>query len=402
MSLLVTDGEQRSTLAVVRALGHAGIPVTVGAERSESLAGASRYCTRSVRYPSPMTDPEGFQAFIRQEVLSGHYRVLLPMTDVTVQLLGPMRDELAPQVCLPMPCGQTIRLVQDKRQVLALAERLGIACPKTTVVGEPDVLEELAQKVTYPVVIKPRISRYWRDGRWVFGSVLYAYDPSDLILKYRKIHAQIPSPLIQEIIEGEGQGVFLLIWNGEIKAAFSHRRLREKPPWGGVSVYCESIPSDEDLVQKSASLLRAIGWQGVAMVEYKVDRRDGKPKLMEVNGRFWGSLQLSIDAGVNFPLLLYKLATGENVSPQFDYQTGVKSRWLLGDFDHLWIRLTHSNTGLPSAVPSRLRAFMNFLKFYERNMRYEVCRLDDPRPGWHECKSYIAQTIGSVFQGKRS
>jgi len=148
---------------------------------------------------------------------------------------------------------------------------------------------------------------------------------------------------------------------------------------------------NDELVEKSLALLKAIGWQGVAMVEYKVDRRDGWPKLMEVNGRFWGSLQLAIDAGMNFPLMLYRLATGEQVPPQFKYRAGVRCRWLIGDFDHLLIRFTHplNPDGSRSSAGSRLRACLNFMKFWEPNTRNEVFRLDDPAPGWFEIKGYV-------------
>jgi predicted ATP-grasp superfamily ATP-dependent carboligase len=400
MSLFVTDGEQRPTLAVVRALGRAGISVTVGSDQPTCLAGRSRYCSRTVRYPSPLKHPESFQAFVQQEVAGGRYKVLLPMTDVTLQLVGEARDALVSHVCLPIPCQEKIQLVQDKQQLLSLAERVGVTCPRTFVLQEQESLEDLARRVPYPVAIKSRYSRLRRGGRWALGSVQYAHDAQDLINKYRKAQSQIPGPLIQERIEGEGQGVFLLMWDGEPKAAFGHRRLREKPPWGGVSVYCESIPLKDELVRQSVSLLKAIGWQGVAMVEYKMDRRDRRPKLMEVNGRFWGSLQLSIDAGVNFPWLLYRLAIGEKIPAQFDYKIGVKSRWLFGDLDHLLIRLTHSGAlnGLPSDAPSRFRTCVNFLRFYEPGLHYEVWRLDDPRPGWFECKSYVRETVRSVFK----
>jgi predicted ATP-grasp superfamily ATP-dependent carboligase len=275
--------------------------------------------------------------------------------------------------------------------MLLLARQVGIPCPETFLLDETESVEAIAGRIPFPAVIKPRFSRFCRNGKWVSGSVQYVRDSASLVAEYHRMHERIPCPLVQEKIEGEGQGVFVLIWNGELKAAFCHRRLREKPPWGGVSVYCESLPLDYSLVEKSYALLKAVGWHGVAMVEYKVDRRDGQAKLMEVNGRFWGSLQLAIDAGMNFPMLLYRHAMGEDVKPQFEYKAGIKSRWLLGDLDHLLIRLTHSPqlNGVGNRGVSRLGAFLNFLKLYERGLRYEVFRLDDPGPGWVELKAYL-------------
>jgi predicted ATP-grasp superfamily ATP-dependent carboligase len=200
--------------------------------------------------------------------------------------------------------------------------------------------------------------------------------------------------LIQEKIEGEGRGVFLLVWNGKLKAAFCHRRLREKPPWGGVSVYRESLPLDQAMVERSFALLQAMEWQGVAMLEFKMDRRDGVAKLMEMNPRFWGSLQLATDAGMNFPLLLYRLACGENVPPQFEYRSGMKSRWLLGDLDHLWLTLTPRREHIfQTNGVSRLRACARFLKFFERGLHYEVGRFSDWRPGWYECRNYLSHVL---------
>jgi predicted ATP-grasp superfamily ATP-dependent carboligase len=391
MEVFVTDGEQRSTLAVVRALGRAAIPVTVGSSLEASLAGCSRYCSKTVRYPSPSENSEGFQAFLDEEVASGLYRLLLPMTDLTAQLVAQMREHFSPQVQRSLPNEEQVKRAQDKRQTLLAAQRLGIACPETWFLNGEKGLVELARAIRYPAVIKPRFSRFFHAGTWVNGQVQYAQGPGDLINKYRGAETEIPDPIVQEKIEGEGRGIFLLVWDGKLKAAFCHRRLREKPPWGGASVYCESLPLDRPLVEKSLALLQEIGWQGPAMVEFKLDRADRRAKLMEINGRFWGSLQLAIDAGVNFPLLLYRLVAGEDVPAQFDYTVGVKSRWLLGDLDHLLIRLRHSQwpNGTKDPSISNLRACLNFLKFYERGLHYEVLRLDDPTPGWFELKGYV-------------
>lgn len=395
MAVLITDGNQRSTLAVVRALGCEGISVTVGESQPSSLAGVSRHCAKRICYPSPVEDSGHFLAFLHERLRSGQYKILLPMTDITMQLISSVRESLTPMARLPFPGLAEVNLAQDKRHVLVLARQVGIPIPATFLLDDTESLEAIAGRIRFPAIIKPRFSRFCRDGKWVAGSVQYASDPASLVAQYHRVHQLIPYPLVQEKIEGEGRGIFLLVWNGELKAAFCHRRLREKPPWGGVSVYCESLPLDHGLVEKSYALLKALGWQGAAMVEFKADPRDGRAKLMEVNARFWGSLQLAIDAGMNFPMLLYRLAMEEDVSPVFEYKAGIKSRWLLGDLDHLLIRLTHSRSpnGSPGPAVSRLRACLNFMKFHERNLRYEVLRFEDPSPGWFEIKSYIRESL---------
>jgi predicted ATP-grasp superfamily ATP-dependent carboligase len=199
--------------------------------------------------------------------------------------------------------------------------------------------------------------------------------------------------LIQEVIEGEGRGVFLLLWNGEVKSAFCHRRLREKPAWGGVSTYRDSIPLDLGVLDRSVALLRALAWNGVAMVEYKRRASDGVLHLMEINGRFWGSLQLAADSGLNMPAMLYRLCLGEPVPSDSNYRVGVKSRWLLGDMDSLWtsFRAPRNNPGLPPA--SRTRQLLDFLHFFERDCHYEVWRWNDRRPGWFELKDYLLAAV---------
>ncbi len=94
MSIFVTDGDQRATLAVVRALGQAGIRVTVGSSSPTSLAGSSRYCAEQVCYPSPVVQRTEFQSFILAQARDGRYRVLLPMTDITMQLVAEIGQSL--------------------------------------------------------------------------------------------------------------------------------------------------------------------------------------------------------------------------------------------------------------------------------------------------------------------
>jgi hypothetical protein len=131
------------------------------------------------------------------------------------------------------------------------------------------------------------------------------------------------------------------------------------------------------------------------MMECKLDQKRGQALLIEVNGRFWGSLQLAIDAGVDFPYLLCQLAMGRDIEAPVAYQVGVKSRWLLGDLDHLLLRLFKKDQDLhlPPGFPSRASSLLQFLKFYSSGLHYEVLSLKDPQPFIYELSSYVQEVV---------
>jgi hypothetical protein len=110
---------------------------------------------------------------------------------------------------------------------------------------------------------------------------------------------------------------------------------------------------------------------------------------MEINGRFWGSLQLAIDAGVDFPVLLVDAALGRPHPPATDYRHFVRSRWLWGDIDHLIARMRRSarTLALPEGSPGRPRAVLDFIAAFATPD--EVARLDDWRPGWKEFVNWL-------------
>ncbi len=394
MAVFVTDGNQRACLAVVRALGKIGVPVTVGETQVPSLASSSRFCARAVQYPSPLTSPAEFVEVVTAELLRGGHNMFLPMTDVTCRIAAEIAVRV-PQVRIPLPSPEVVVRTQDKGAVVEAARQVGLACPKTYAPANREALETLTRQLPYPVVVKPRFSVFPAKGRWLRTQVQYAHTPEDLIAKYQEAASQVPDPLIQELVPGDGFGVFLLVWDGELKAAMCHRRIREKPPTGGVSVLRETVALDERLVAASTSLLKQLGWQGVAMVEFKGDET---PCVMEINGRFWGSLQLAVDAGMNFPAMLYRLCDGKPVASSFDYRVGVKSRWLAGDLDHLLLRYRNGHS-VSRRLPSRARATIEFLRFHEENTFYEVERSSDLGPARFEWKHWATDLLGR-FRGR--
>jgi len=224
--------------------------------------------------------------------------------------------------------------------------------------------------------------------------VTYASDASELRRKIRALPAAAFPLLVQQRIVGPGTGIFLLLWDGKLKAQFAHKRLSEKPPSGGVSVYCESVPIDDALRDQSRALLDHFGWRGVAMVEYKRDSETGQPYLMEVNGRFWGSLQLAIDSGVDFPQILVACALGEQSGEIPSYRIGVRTRWWWGQIDHLVGRVRRRRTSDPlsSETRSTRRVLGDLLLGPFRPADHEeVLRWTDPRPFWNETIRWIAR-----------
>jgi len=397
MKAFVTDGDERPALAITRSLGRRGVSVLVGDERPVSLASSSRYCVRHVTYPSPYRCPGAFDRFLLDFLERERIDVVVPVTDVTTHSVARNRAALPHHCSAAAPSVDVFDFVTDKWSLLQHADRCGIPIPRTHFVDGAAEVKPLLARIEYPAVIKPARSRVRTDLDWVPTSVHYAHSEADLLRLYTEVPylAAYPS-LIQERIVGPGLGIFVLCDHGRLRAMFAHRRLREKPPSGGASVLCESLAVDPRFRDQAICLLGSLGWHGVAMMEYKLDRRTGNPVLMEVNGRFWGSLQLSVDAGVDFPYLSYQLALGQPLDLPSAYAVGVRSRWLLGDLDHLLLRLFHSDRDLTDLAPSKLRSLIEFLTCAGTGVRHDVFRGDDPRPMFHELWRYAKTLAGSA------
>ena len=397
MNVFVTDGDERPALAITRSLGRRGINVFTGHDGPRSLAAASRFAARSLTYPSPYTDPAAFSEFLIDLVRREHIDVVMPVTDVTTHAVASVGAVLARYSATAAPALAQFELVSDKQQLLQRASRCGISIPSTRFVPNGMSIPEIATGLEYPVVIKPARSRIAGASGWTSTSVRYADDESELLQIYRETpHLAAHPSLLQERIVGSGLGLFVICDHGRVLTAFAHRRIREKPPSGGVSVVCESVAVDPVLRADAGRLLEPLGWHGVAMLEYKEDRRTGRRLLMEVNGRFWGSLQLAVDAGVDFPYLAWQLAVGQPLDVPASYATGIRNRWRLGDFDHLLARWRGPGRGRPQGAACRWRALVDFTGIGSPAARDEIFRASDPGPALQEARSYASAIARSV------
>ena len=378
--VLVLDANQRSALAVIRSLGRRGLKIVAADHRSHSLGAASRYAITSIGYPDPATSPKAFVKEIIATVNRLGIDVVIPATDLTTMLLASQSD-LSEIAHLATPSADSYETLTDKARLLNLAGRLGIPAPATRIACTTAAVVEAAHELGFPVVLKPSRSQYLKGDRILSTGVEIARSPTDLseTLQRQKWLNDIPC-LVQQFVPGHGAGVFALYGTSGPIAWFAHRRVREKPPTGGVSVLSESVPIDPAMQSSADKLLSAAKWTGVAMVEFRV-APDDTPYLMEVNGRFWGSLQLAIDCGIDFPWLLYQLTQNLLVAAPRPYAVGRRLRWLLGDLDSLIIQLKQN----PANPSHKARALADFAhSFFDASCRQEIFRFYDPKPAMLE------------------
>jgi len=394
MKILVTDGNTRPALAICRSLGSKGHEVIIGDSKPCNLASVSRYCSERCVYPDPARQPEAFIRFMRDYIEYRNIDILLPVTDITTIPLTENMQLLPKDCILPFANHKAISRAADKVDIITLSESLDVDTPAFVIAQRAEDIDEDTLDFDYPVVIKPARSRVMTETGWLYTSVSYAESYRDLKHQLQALDPAVFPLLIQERINGPGLGIFMCYQHGKPVAAFSHKRIREKPPSGGVSVLRESTELNPLALEFSEKLLNALKWNGVAMVEFKIDRRDNRPKIMEINGRFWGSLQLAIDAGVDFPALLVQ-STREDLATNYGYKLGVKTRWFWGDFDALLLRLLKSNEALqlPPGSPGKLRYLLDFLKFWQSGQHYEVFRLRDFRPWLFESYQWLKNSV---------
>jgi predicted ATP-grasp superfamily ATP-dependent carboligase len=322
--ILITDAHWNKTVAAIRSLGGRGLAVTAGESTWLGAGLFSRYATRRIRYPSPRAEAEAFLRAVERELTDLRYDVLMPMELSTLLLLSRHRHRLENLVRFPFAADATLRSAASKWTAAKTAARIGVPVPRTRHVDGGSPPADLATDPGLPLVLKPEMGE---GGRGLF----YCWTRADLSRALGHIARGGADYVAQELIPGGGDalGVSMLMGpDGEVVAGFTHRRLREYPLCGGPSTLRESYrhPFAEECALR---LLRAMDWQGVAMVEFKVDPRDGTPKLMEINPKFWGSLPLAIRSGVDFPYLLYRSAMGLAVRPPAPQPSGIQCRNLL-------------------------------------------------------------------------
>lgn len=329
LKVLVTDAHYKHALAIVRSLGLKGHEVTVLATSPDNVAAKSRYCS-GIEYITGISSD--IPALLGEILRRRRQDFVIPVAYLTTLALAREKHQLTPLTRLEIADYEKIVFAADKVRVRNLAAGLGILTPETVCPQSIGDLNASANHLRYPVIVKARSESAGITVRMVeTRKMLFsAYD----FLMAESGPAADSWPIIQEYIPGYGCGFFALYQDGVCKRVFMHRRIRENPPVGGISCCAESF-YDPLLKELSTRLLDKLGWHGVAMVEFRYDIRDRQYKLLEINPKFWGSLDLALAAGVDFPGDLCGMATGIDLGYSERYRKDLRFHWFLsGDLQH--------------------------------------------------------------------
>ncbi len=382
---IVLGLETQIGLSLVRELGRAGVPVIGIAHNPRAIGLRSRYLARGVVVADSRS--EALLATIRDLGQELGPCCLLTVSETNLTWLNEHRGELG-QVRLAIPDAERLALVLDKQRTLAAARSVGITVPET---AEPESIEQarqLASNFSFPAVLK------WKDPHLVsqrlhaLGLPLrkaeYVYTAQQWLAAAERYEPVGAWPMVQAYCPGQGLGQFFFMHDGEAVRRFQHLRIAEWPPEGGFSSVCDAVPLDRhvELQKLSIALLRHIGWQGVAMVEYRWDAASDRAVLMEINGRFWGSHPLAVHCGAGFALLAYRQAMGLPLDGLPAVRHDLRCRMVATELKRL--RRIGFQPGLiadRSFVARPWAELWRFLSDYLRpKVRYYVWSLEDPLP----------------------
>ena len=380
-------------LAVVRELGERGVPVHAIGKRTDSIGGKSRYAQHfTLRPDGPLA------AWLPEFVAMHEIGVVMAVSEQTLLELALMRNTI-PNCIVIAPEPEKFALVLDKSATLAVARELGIDVPASWQPVAAQNHRNNAYQLIYPIAVKwsdpvAMIDRLEAAGL-PLEKVEYADGPEALLAILRKYDRLGAWPMVQKYVGGHGFGQMLHMHRGNATLKFQHQRLREWPPSGGISSYCKSVPLAENSAQMvlSEQLLRTIGWEGPAMVEYRFDPATGSYCLMEINGRFWGSMPLAYHCGAKFAWETWRWAVGGAMgggaepTPVFKQRI---ARYLVPDSKHLAAQMQSSTL----SVEQKLRLLGSFiLQFLNPAARYYVWSWKDPRPFLADIGSMVRKAL---------
>jgi predicted ATP-grasp superfamily ATP-dependent carboligase len=389
---LVPESQAMGSIGVIRSLGRAGYPVHACSERADALGFRSNYTTAQTVCPG--YDSKDFVPWLRKYICEHNIRAIVASEGMLLALRS-YYDEFSRLFPLSR-CADTVYAGMSKFDLFrSLQENSGLQLrtPPTMLIDDPARIPPLNEltRLGLPLYVKAD-AVYARNCN--SDSAVQRCDSAVAAQEtVRKFSTEYSRLLVQGYVPGQGVGAFFLIWNGKLIAEFMHRRVHEVPHTGGVSSLRESwfhpaVRSD------ALKKMKSLNWEGVAMMEYRWHSETDSFYLMEMNGRFWGSIHLALYAGVDFPRLLLDAFHGKVQQLEDHYPRNLYCRYTVPkEFEYVWSRLK----GRDLSWAAKVSSCIEFLKLGFNPLVYsDLWFPGDRKLYWEACKRFLRDLLTSA------
>jgi D-aspartate ligase len=301
----IVIGGYANGVSAVRGLAREGVRTAVVPTTDHDIAQHSRYAHEAHRVHYLNRRPDGLIELLEAQRERWRGWALIPTNDYALAAIAGHREMLSRSYSVTVPEEEITRRVLDKSITYRLAADVGVDVAQSYGSATRETAARL--DLAFPLVVKPlQSARFWE----VFGKkLLVVLDRSELVAAVDRVVAAGMEAEVLDLVPGPDGNVYsytmyLDRW-GRPAAELASRKLRKAPRHFGVgraSIACNA----PELRERTLELLRRIEWRGLACVEYKLDARDGRYRLMEINGRCPLSNALPTRCGINYPLLAWR------------------------------------------------------------------------------------------------
>jgi len=296
--ILLLGANDRACFSVAKNLTRHGYVIGVASWEWHPLK-YSRYVQAFYILPDLKTGMHHFYEAFQKLIAANNYWLVLPINDMAVEFLFHYKDQLEKNIIVGGINSQSaIKYSRDKYELWKICRELKMHVPSTMLVSSLGDFDKIKQDLHFPVIAKPVSSKKIHENK-IYSYTVKRLKTQNAVEEFIRERITVIPILLQEPVEGFGIGFNFLARNGDVIAFYMHERIHE-PTGGGESSYRKTLIDDRyHVVEQSKELIRKIGWHGVGMIEFKV--HEGNAYIMELNGRFWGSIELGLFAGMELP-----------------------------------------------------------------------------------------------------
>lgn len=363
---IILGGDYRG-LGIARSLGRRKIPVLIFRDE-HGVAAHSRYVKRVIPWHSASNHDTVQRLVELAQQLPGEW-ALFPTTDQMTALIAHNRDVLERHFILTTERAEVVEVAEDKRKSHELAQRNGIAFPRTWLASNVEEAEGL--DLPFPVILKP--AKKESSNQLTHEKAWKVSGRAELARQFRRACRLLPADqvMIQDIIPGDGHQQLSyagVMSHGQPVAEVVAQRLRQYPrDFGLHSTFVVSV-SDQEVEEAGRKIVRDLDYTGLIEIEFKRDPRDGSLNLLDINTRVWGWHTLGLRSNVDFAFISWQILCGQEVE------------FVRIHPGETWIRvLTDAYVALGEVRAKRLKA-SQYLRSFARLHDRAIFALDDPLP----------------------